>query len=177
MTVRQVAEQTFPTDGASASKCVRDVLYGNRIYKRVYERPDGAHFSAIVQPNIPLVLGTDVTVALEEVGAQTRVIATVESQPAIMGDAFGFYERYVRDFFSALQRAMQTEGASATSEIVFGRSVSWVSVVSVVVPLLLLLFGAVGVFHLFNWLGWLLILMFLVIIVPTLARMVRDMRR
>jgi hypothetical protein len=175
MTVSVTAQQTFQADKARVSSYVRETLDRNPIYKRVYERPDGARFSAIVRPNIPLILGTDISIRLEEVGDRTTVTATVESQAFIMGDAFGFYERYIREFFTALERIASAEGVRPSSKLVFKTSNNWVPVVFSVVVLffLLTLFGS---FQVVSWAG-LFILAFVVIVLAGLVRLVRDAHR
>jgi hypothetical protein len=75
----------------------------------VSESNNGTYFSTVVQPNVPLVLGTDMNVTLDEVEGETKVQVKIESQPFIMGDVFGMYDRYAADFFKKLSNKIKVE--------------------------------------------------------------------
>src|SRR5947207_154716 len=108
MTVRQIGQQTFNADKAHTAAYVRRVLSKNQSYRRIKESEDGTVFRTNVKPNF-LLLGTDMKVDLNQADSGTKITVTVKSQPWMMGDAFGFYERYIRDFFSALRAVIESE--------------------------------------------------------------------
>jgi hypothetical protein len=128
MTVRVAAEQTFRLDKASMVSYVQDVLYHDPLYRRVSEGNNGAYFSAVVQPNVPLVLGTDMTVTLHEIEGETKVQVKIESQSFIIGDVFGMYYRYITAFFRKLDNAINLERHDTTTvkNVQFARPVGWV---------------------------------------------------
>jgi hypothetical protein len=113
---------------ADMATYVQDVLYHDPLYRRVSEGNNGTYFSAIVQPNVPLVLGTDMTVTLDEVEGETKVQVKIESQPFIMGDVFGMYYRYITVFFRKLDDAIKVERheSMALKNVQFVRPIGWV---------------------------------------------------
>jgi len=126
MTVKVAGEQTFHLDKADMTSYVQDVLYHDPLYKRVSEGNNGAYFSARVQPNVPLMLGTDMTVTLAESGGITNVQVSTLSQPLIMGDVLGMYDRYITEFFGKLNNAIKAESDRSVvlNEIHFSRTTS-----------------------------------------------------
>src|SRR5687768_11301145 len=89
---------------------VRKVFDSNTIYKRTGERisgdGQGVVFYTYVQPNVPLILGTDMYIRVEPAGEQTAVTVTTESQTFIVGDIFGAYAWYIRTFFERLNQVI-----------------------------------------------------------------------
>jgi hypothetical protein len=142
MTVRVAAEQTFRMSKADMSAYVQDVLYHDPLYRRVSEGNSGAYFSAVVQPNVPLVLGTDITVTLDESDGTTRVQVSTLSQPMIMGDVFGMYDHYLEGFFGKLDKAIELERHEnmTLDDVRFLRSNSWKWKWLVVVAMILAVF-------------------------------------
>jgi hypothetical protein len=128
MTVRVAAKQTFRLDKADMKSYIQDVLYHDPLYKRVSEGNNGTYFSAVVQPNVPLVLGTDMTVTLHEIDGETIVQVKIESQPFVIGDVFGMYYRYLTAFFRKLDDAIKLERHDnmALKNVQFARSIGWV---------------------------------------------------
>ncbi|MEP6774134.1 MAG: hypothetical protein ABJA50_00950 [Chloroflexota bacterium] len=126
MTVRVAAEQPFRLNKADMASYAQDVLSHDPLYKRVSEGNNGTYFSAVVQPNVPLMLGTDMTVTLDESDGITKVQVSTLSQPLIMGDVFGMYNRYMTEFFRKLNNAVKAERHTnlALNEIYFSKTTS-----------------------------------------------------
>jgi hypothetical protein len=115
MTVKRSDERTFGAEipFPEIVAGVRRVLDGNGIYKRTGERVGGDEQSVVfythVQPNVPLILGTDMYIRVEPSGDQTSVTATTESQTFIFGDISGMYNHYIRTFFERLGRELHEQ--------------------------------------------------------------------
>ncbi|HEX8599936.1 MAG TPA: hypothetical protein VF952_15660 [Chloroflexia bacterium] len=139
MTVRQVGKQHFNVPRAIVAEQVRTVLMRNPAYKKVRELDPGTLFELSVKPN-PLLLATGMEIAVAENGPGTTVTVTATSQALMIGDAGGFYYRYVRDFLMTLQNALRTTQGSpvASGAAAYKMEVSWAEVA---ITLLLVLFG------------------------------------
>ncbi len=107
MTVRQIGHQTFNVPKNIVAEQTNLVLRLNPAYKNLREIARGTVFSVNVKPNL-LLLGTDMTIVLDENDSATSVTATTTSQAFIFGDVGGFYKRYVWDFLRALESALRT---------------------------------------------------------------------
>jgi hypothetical protein len=147
--VRERAQQTYDIDIANIAENVRKVLDGHSSYSRTSKRVGAGGntiiFYANVRVNIPLTLGTDMYISLSPVGAQTDVVVTVESQPRLYSDAFGFYDPFIRTFFDRLSASFQNQYtglnmAIKTGSLVFVRERNLTSVIFMGV--LLLIFAA-----------------------------------
>jgi hypothetical protein len=109
MTVTRSDSRVFRAQLAEIATAVRKVL-DEGVYKRTSERPSssgsGIIFYTHVKPSA-LLLGTDMYIELEGHEAQseayTAVKVSTESQSFIIGDVFGFYDRYIREFFAKLE--------------------------------------------------------------------------
>lgn len=135
MTVREQAEQTFNIEPRVLAAHVRYVLTQNKEYRSQTENADQTVFTTNVKPFIPgidwLLLGTRMTISIHSNAQTTRMIVSTKSQPFIVGDAAGMYERYVRDFFAKLQLSLeQVEVPTATGSkpVIFKKSNNWWSV-------------------------------------------------
>ena len=128
MTVRVTAKQTFRMSKTDMASYVQDVLNHDPLYKRITEGNNGSYFSARVQPDVPLVLGTDMTVTLDETDGMTKVQVSTLSQPFIMGDVFAMHDGYISEFFRKLNNAIKAESPTnlALNEIYFSRTTSWI---------------------------------------------------
>jgi hypothetical protein len=160
MTVRVAAEQTFRMGKADMIPYIQDILYHDPLYKRVSEGNGGVYFSAIVQPNVPLVLGTDMTVTLDESDGATKVRVSTLSQSMIMGDVFGMYDRYVTGFLGKLDKAIKVERHEdlALDGVQFTRSIGWKwQLLIVVAAVLTVPLVIVPLFHLSPFIGVLLV--------------------
>ena len=104
MTVRRQGEATFSIDRAILAAQTRSILAANPIYKNTKESEDGS-FVTSVKPNFYLA-STPMTISFEEVGANTTVKVSTTSQPFIIGDRWGMYQRYIQDFLQELKRVV-----------------------------------------------------------------------
>jgi hypothetical protein len=59
----------------------------------------------------PLLLSTEFTVEIEPLDEHCVVRASTKSQLFLLGDAFGFYDGYIRDFFDALESRLADKAA------------------------------------------------------------------
>lgn len=105
MTVRRQGEATFNTDRAILVALTRTILAANPIYKNTKESGDGS-FVTSVKPSFYLA-STPMTISFEEVGANTTVRVCTTSQAIIIGDRWGYYNRYIQDFLNKLKRTIQ----------------------------------------------------------------------
>jgi hypothetical protein len=104
MTVRRQGEATFANEKAALVGATRTILAGNPIYKDTLESADGS-FTTSVKPSFYL-MSTPMTIAFEKVGTAITVKVSTTSQAFLMGDAFGYYDRYIHDFLDELKRAL-----------------------------------------------------------------------
>ena len=104
MTVRRQGEATFNAERAMLVATTRTILAANPIYKNTQESEDGS-FVTSVKPSFYLA-STPMTISFEEVGANTTVKVGTTSQAFIIGDRWGYYNRYIQDFLYELKRAL-----------------------------------------------------------------------
>jgi hypothetical protein len=104
MTVKRQGEATFSADRAILVAHTRAILAANPIYKNTKESSDGS-FTASVKPSFYLA-STPMTISFEQVGANTTVKVSTTSQAFIIGDRWGYYNRYIKDFLEELKRAV-----------------------------------------------------------------------
>jgi len=104
MTVRRQGEATFNTDRANLVGCTRTILASNPIYKNTKETAEGGFITSI-KPNFYLA-STPMTISFEEAGVNTTVKVSTTSEAFIIGDRWGYYNRYIRDFLEELKRAV-----------------------------------------------------------------------
>jgi hypothetical protein len=104
VTVRRRAEVVFPAQIGVLTRLVQEKLSGKKYYRNVRAESNGDStvFTLIVKPQAWL-LPTKMKVVLKEAGDQTAVAVSTESQKLILGDIFGYYDAYIRQFLSALQ--------------------------------------------------------------------------
>jgi hypothetical protein len=105
MTVRRQGEATFASDKAMLVAATRSILAANPIYKNTKENADGS-FITSVKPNFYLA-STPMAISFEEVGANTTIRVSTTSPAFIIGDRWGYYNRYIQDFLSELKRVVQ----------------------------------------------------------------------
>ncbi len=153
---------------------VRTVLMRNPAYQKVTELTTGALFVLSVKPN-PLLLATDMVVALDENGPGTTVTVTISSQALIVGDAGGFYYRYARDFLIALEDSLRSiQGSQVVSApAAYRMETNWASVALL---LLLVLFGIWIVSSLHIPMFRLIAALAVIMVVSSLIRIVRGGR-
>lgn len=143
VTYRRIAKQTFIADQNVLAEYTLEVLKARDKYRNVREgrQSSGTTFTTNIKPNI-LLLGVDMRVTLERIEASTLATATIISQPWIIGDAFGFYDRYLESFISDLDDALSTEiGPQVISDnAVYSGGADWISTLITITLLALLLF-------------------------------------
>lgn len=113
MTIERHAEIVVPSDALNVSGMIRDILAKESTYRRTRKQDDGMMFITTVKPHWWL-LGTAMTILLSPEGEKTKVSAEIKSQPLILGDVFGFYQRYIDSFLSAVAKA--SEQAAPTGD-------------------------------------------------------------
>ncbi len=153
---------------------VRAVLMRNPAYKKVTELTPGALFVLSVKPN-PLLLATDMEVALDENGPGTTVTVTVSSQTLIVGDVGGFYYRYARDFLVALEDSLRSIQGSqvAPAPAAYRMETNWASLALLVLPIL---FGIWILSSLHIPIFRLIVALAVIMVVSSLIRIVRGGR-
>lgn len=104
MTVQRQAQLLVSRDAHHVSQLLRDILASNAIYKHVREEDGGTVFVTTIKPHWWL-LGTTMIIMLSPHDSDTMVKAQIISQPWIVGDAFGFYERYLSELLGAVGEA------------------------------------------------------------------------
>ena len=104
MTVRRQGEATFSVDRASLVAQTRSILAANPIYNNTKESGDGS-FITSVKPNFFLA-STPMTISFEKVRANTTVKVSTTSETFIIGDRWGYYNRYIQEFLEELKRAV-----------------------------------------------------------------------
>jgi hypothetical protein len=110
MTVRRHSDDYFEAAPSAVATAVRIVLSRRPPYIQTSETEKVTIFTTNVKPKWWL-LGTDMTVHLQPSSGGTQVVAKTESQFFIMGDVFGFYNRYIRDFLKDLRIELQGQKA------------------------------------------------------------------
>ncbi len=106
MTVRRHSKDYFDAAPLIVAGAVRIVLTKRPPYFKTGEMDEGMFFSTNVRPKWWL-LGTDMTIQLQPLSGGTEVVANTNSQWFIMGDVFGYYNRYIRDFLRDLRIELQ----------------------------------------------------------------------
>jgi len=104
MTVRRQGEASFNVDKSRLVAYTRIILAANSIYKDTKRSGDDS-FATTVQSGSYL-LRTPMTISFEEAGAVTTVKVSITSQAFLIGDKFGYYDRYIHDFLDELKRAV-----------------------------------------------------------------------
>ena len=110
MTVRRHSDDYFDAAPTIVASAVRTVLTRHPPYVRADEVEKNAVFKTNVRPSRWL-LGTDMTIRLQPSSGGTQVVADTKSQFFVMGDVFGYYNRYIRDFLQDLRSELQRQRA------------------------------------------------------------------
>ena len=106
MTVKRELAESFNIPSADISESILNILKGKQpSYKYVNtSEVQENYYKTTIEPNIwPLLLSTKFEVQIISNGSQSKVVAKTISQPYLFGDVFGFYNGYIRDFFSTLR--------------------------------------------------------------------------
>jgi len=104
MTVKRQGEATFNIDKATLVRFTQTILSTNPIYKDTKRGGDGS-FTTNVKPGFYL-LSTPMTISFEEVGTAITVKVSTTSQSFLIGDRFGYYDRYIKNFLDELKRTV-----------------------------------------------------------------------
>ena len=113
MTVRRHADAHFDASPMLVARAARVVLSQCPPYVQTYEVEENAIFKTNVRPYWWLT-GTDMTIRLSASTVGTTVSVDTKSQVFILGDVFGFYDRYIQSFFSDLRRVLRTGSPGGT---------------------------------------------------------------
>jgi hypothetical protein len=108
MTVRRQQDDYFDAAPSAVASAVRTVLSQRPPYIQKCETEKDTVFKTNVKPSWWL-LGTDMTIQLQPSSGGTQVIAKTQSQWIILGDVFGFYNRYIRNFLRDLRTELQRQ--------------------------------------------------------------------
>ena len=110
MTVRRHSEEHFEAAPTAVASAVRTVLARRPPYGRADEMEKDAVFKTNVKPSWWMA-GTDMTIHLQPSSRGTQVKVDTKSQWYIMGDAFDYYGRFLRDFFGDLRSELLNRSA------------------------------------------------------------------
>ncbi len=99
MSIRRQQIESFSVPVQTAAAAVRAVLSRRLVYRHTSELENGTVFKTNVKPSWWL-LGTDLTINLQPLATGTQIVAETQSQWFIFGDAFDYYNGYLRNFFS-----------------------------------------------------------------------------
>ena len=113
MTVRRHSDDHFDAELRAVANAVRTLLARRPPYAHTTELETGAIFKTIVRPSWWL-LGTEMTIQLQPSSGGTQVVADTKSQLFIMGDVFGYYNRYLREFVQELRWLIERETLGLT---------------------------------------------------------------
>jgi hypothetical protein len=108
MTIRRHSDDHFDAAPPSVASAVRAILVRRPPYSQTAEIEKDALFKTNVRPTESL-LGTDMTIQLRPSSGGTQVIIDTKSQRFILGDVFGYYNRYIRDFLKDLQTEIEKQ--------------------------------------------------------------------
>jgi hypothetical protein len=103
MTVKRQGEATFNIDKARLVEFTQTILSANPIYKDTKKSGEDS-FTTNVKPSFYL-LSTPMTISFKEVGTAITVKVSTTSQSFLIGDKFGTYDRYIKNFLEELKRA------------------------------------------------------------------------
>src|SRR5271155_6085758 len=108
MTVRRHSDDYFDAAPSSVASAVRAILARRPPYTQTSEIEKDTLFKTNVRPRA-LLLGTNMTIQLQPSAGGTKVIIGTKSQCFILGDVFGYYNRYIQDFLKDLHTEIQTQ--------------------------------------------------------------------
>lgn len=177
MTLHRSAKQLFRTDVVTLTRHIYTVAMETSIYHDFALMLQSTTFEPIFKVRIQpsrLLLGTDMYIFLRQNDKNTLVTIDIKSQAFIFGDAFGVYDRYVTNFFDALQRIVQQDQPSivAVGEFVFINSTNLGSIAVLAPGFILAIFLFLQSSPSMSW----LILPFLLGIGVSLLRAMRAVR-
>jgi hypothetical protein len=106
MPVRRQKDEYYEAPLEVVTAAVRVVLSRVPPYYSTEETVPLTGFATSIRPSY-LLLPTAMTVELQPTSSGTRVVAKTVSQWFILGDVFGYYDRYLREFFNAVVAEMR----------------------------------------------------------------------
>ena len=106
MPVRRQKYEYYEAPLDAVTKAVRLILSRVPPYYHTTEIVPFTGFSTRIRPNY-LLLPTTMTVELQPASGGTRVVAKTVSQWFILGDIFCYYDRYLREFFNAVEAELR----------------------------------------------------------------------
>lgn len=101
MPVRRQKDEYYEAPLDAVAAAVRVVLSRVPPYYNTKETVPLTGFSTSIRPSY-LLLPTAMTLELQPTSSGTSVVANTVSQWFILGDVFGYYDRYLREFFNAV---------------------------------------------------------------------------
>ena len=101
MPVRRQKDEYYEAPLEAVTAAVRVVLSRVPPYYSTKETVPLTGFWTSIRPSY-LLLPTAMTVELQPTSSGTRVVAKTVSQWFILGDVFGYYDRYLQEFFNAV---------------------------------------------------------------------------
>ncbi len=107
MSVRRQKDDCFDATPPAVAAALRVVLSRRPPYSHTTETQRDTTFKTNVKPSWWL-LGTDMTIELQPSPTGTQVVAKTASQWFILGDAFDYYNRYLRDLFRDVRAELQS---------------------------------------------------------------------
>lgn len=117
MVVVRSMEQVYNLSPGVVTEQVESVIRSSTAYKLVRKSriADETQVIARVNSRIPLTLSTDFIIEVRPTQDKTVVRMTTRSQPWIMGDIFGMYDRYLTNFAGQLQNFLSVTPISQTT--------------------------------------------------------------
>ncbi len=100
MTVIRKGLEVFEIDKNIIINQIEKIIKQNKQYRKIREYDNKIIVN--VKPNI-FLLGTEMEIEIEQTGKKFAVKVKTTSQKLIMGDIFGYYDRYIREFLDALK--------------------------------------------------------------------------
>ena len=112
MAIHRKKDACLDVSLTEAAAAVRTVLARHPPYLDTVELQGGTIFRTNVKPSRWL-LDTEMVIELQPTSTGVRVIARTSSQWYIIGDVFGFYNRYLRKFFFDVKAELRRGGISS----------------------------------------------------------------
>jgi hypothetical protein len=106
MPVRRQKDESYEAPLEAVTAAVRVVLSRLPPYYSTKETVHLTCFSTSIRPSY-LLLPTTMTAELKPTSSGTSVVAKTVSQWFILGDVFGYYDRYLREFLNAVEAELR----------------------------------------------------------------------
>jgi len=109
MTVWRKSDRVFNVTRAIVAEAVRNVFKADSHYRNTIEHTKNCLFTTNVKPHW-YVLGTNMSINLEDTNTGTLVTVQTKSQFFIYGDVFASYNRLIQGFLRSLNAEVQHWG-------------------------------------------------------------------